>query len=83
MKTIFYFMAFVFSVTVTAQNNTVVDKLREYNLPSELLAKSIGGAELDADHSFNLTVTSSIDSEITVEEATYNPTQKKVNVGYC
>ncbi len=77
MKTVFYFMTFLFSVTVVAQNNTVVDKLKEYNLPSELLAKSIGGAEVDADHSFDVTITSSTDSEMTVEEATYNPTQKK------
>lgn len=75
MKKLIYCIALFISVTATAQENNVPEKLREYNFSSELLAKGIGGAEGDANFSFNLKMTSIIDSEATVEEAKYDPTK--------
>lgn len=77
MKKLIYCITLFLSVTAIAQDNAVLDKLKEYNFPAELLAKSIGGADTDGDHSFNLTTTADIDAEIIVEEAKYDPTQKK------
>ncbi len=77
MKKLIYLIAILFSVTATAQKNSVLDKLKDYNFPAELLAKSIGGADTDEDYSFNFTTTSDVDAEIIVEEAKYDPTQKK------
>lgn len=76
MKKIFYCIALFLSVSAVAQDNMVLDELKEYNFPAELLAKSIGGAEVDADHSFYATLTSDVEDEVIVEEAKYNPSQK-------
>lgn len=77
MKKLFYCITLFLSVTATAQDNAVLDKLKEYNIPVELLAKSVGGADTDEDYSFNFTTTSDVGAEIIVEEAKYDPTQKK------
>ena len=72
MKTLFYCIAIFFSVIVTAQENTVVDKLKDYYFSTELLAKGIGGMDVNADYSFTVTMASSTGSEKIVERASYD-----------
>ncbi|WP_439182669.1 hypothetical protein [Carboxylicivirga taeanensis] len=76
MKTLFYCLAALLSLSAVAQENKVLNQLKAYHFPMDLLAKSIGGAEVNANYSFHATIRSCIDSVTIIEEAKYDPSQK-------
>ncbi|MCU4156091.1 hypothetical protein J1N10_08880 [Carboxylicivirga sp. A043] len=74
MKKLFYGLLLLISVSITAQENEVDSKLKDYDLSIEQLANSILVSH--SQYAFNITITSDWDSEINVEKARFDPTMK-------
>lgn len=71
MKKIFLFIAIIATLNSYAQKDEVMSKLEAYNFSGELLTENLKDA--DADHFFNLKITTITDTDSKVEEAKFDP----------
>ncbi|MBS2213621.1 hypothetical protein KEM09_19590 [Carboxylicivirga mesophila] len=74
MKNLLFGLLLFISVSLTAQQNEVDSKLKDYGLSVEVLANSIVASH--SQYAFNVSITSDTDSETVVEKAKYDPTMK-------
>ncbi len=76
MKTALYCFLFLCSLAATGQKGLVLEKLNAYQFPDDILTQGLESAFPDLEHSFDVTITSTTDTEKIVEKARYNPKKK-------
>lgn len=73
-RTTSYIVLALISLQVYAQDQTLLEKLKQYDFETAFLTTTLKDA--DAEHSFNLTTTITSSKDTTVEEIQFDPTRE-------